>query len=275
LLVPQFLFEQGVRQVIPPLQTTAGLLWASLDAYTCILYPFISGRNGFQAALSAGQWLDFGSALKRIHSLALPPALEARIPVETFSARWRHAVRRYQAQAEHTACGDPVAAEMRARRAEIERIIAQAEELASFLQSVSLDRVLCHADIHAGNLLLGESADLYIVDWDNPILAPKERDLMFIGGGVGGIWNSAAEEALFYRGYGSADINLAGLAYYRYERIVEDIAAFCEQILLTDEGGADREQGLRYFASNFLPGEVLEIANRTGQRLKASGGRGL
>jgi spectinomycin phosphotransferase len=88
-------------------------------------------------------------------------------------------------------------------------------------RSRPLEPVLCHSDIHAGNLLLTSDGDLYIVDWDNPILALKERDLMFIGGGVAGIWNKAREEALFYQGYGSSDINLIALTYYRYERIIQ------------------------------------------------------
>lgn len=41
---------------------------------------------------------------------------------------------------------------------------------------------------------------LYIVDWDDPIIAPKERDLMFIGGGVANVWNERHEEVSFYRG---------------------------------------------------------------------------
>ena len=31
-------------------------------------------------------------------------------------------------------------------------------------------------------MLIHENSDIYIVDWDEPIMAPKERDLMFIGG---------------------------------------------------------------------------------------------
>ena len=45
--------------------------------------------------------------------------------------------------------------------------------------------------------------------------------------------------ALFYQGYGQAAVDQTVLAYYRYERIVQDIAAYCQQLLLTDEGGAD------------------------------------
>lgn len=238
----------------------------------CILYPFIAGRDGFEVALSDDQWIDFGETLKGIHTAILPPALQARIPSETFSPHWREMVRSFQAQVEHTTYADSVAtnmaAFMQAHRDEIRLLVERAGQLASILQSHPLEPVLCHSDIHAGNLLLATDADLYIVDWDNPILAPKERDLMFIGGGVGGIWNKAREQALFNQGYGSSDINLTALTYYRYERIIQDIAAYCRQILLTGAGGADREQGLRYFISQFLPNNVLEIAYQTDQKLK-------
>lgn len=53
----------------------------------------------------------------------------------------------------------------------------------------------------------------YLVDWDDPIMAPKERDLMFIGGGVGNVWNRSHEEELFYEGYGKVDVNPVLLAY--------------------------------------------------------------
>jgi spectinomycin phosphotransferase len=52
----------------------------------------------------------------------------------------------------------------------------------------------------------------------------------------------------------------AALAYYRYERVIQDIAAFGEQILLTEAGGEDREQGYQYFTSNFLPGHEIDLA---------------
>ncbi len=118
-------------------------------------------------------------------------------------------------------------------------------------------------DIHGGNILINDNDELYIVDWDNPILAPKERDLMFIGGGIDEIWKSQREEAVFYEGYGKTDINLSALTYYRYERVIEDLAAYGEQLLLTDEGGADREEAYRRFTVNFEPGQTIEIAEGT------------
>lgn len=86
---------------------------------------------------------------------------------------------------------------------------------------------------------------------------------MFVGGGVGGVWNEIREEAWFYQSYGRAEIDPMVLAYYRYERIVQDIAAYGQQLLLTDEGGADRARGLQFFLDQFLPNNVVEIAFRT------------
>jgi spectinomycin phosphotransferase len=55
--------------------------------------------------------------------------------------------------------------------------------------------------------LVNGNNSIYIVDWDDPVMAPKERDLMFIGGGVANVWNKLHEEESFYRGYGRAEIN--------------------------------------------------------------------
>ncbi|MBE3038771.1 MAG: aminoglycoside phosphotransferase family protein [Chloroflexi bacterium] len=268
--VPQFLKTQGIQAIIAPLETRTRQRWASLDAYQMILYPFVEGQNGYEKVLSDRQWLDFGAALKAIHTAQVPAALTRLIPRETYSPRWREMVKTFQAQIEETAFDDPtavkLAAFMLARRGEINRLVARADGLGFALQARSLELVLCHSDIHAGNLLIGSNDALYIVDWDNPIFAPKERDLMLVGGCA--VWNSTRQEALFYQGYGQTEIDAMALAYYRYERIIQDIADFCEQLFLTVAGGEDREQSYQYFTSIFLPNHEIEIAFKTDRLLR-------
>ena len=268
-LITRLLHDRGVSAVIEPLRTLNGQLWAHLDAFTCLLYPYIEGQSGFEAALTDAQWLAFGEALRAVHATVLPAGLSAMVQTETYSPYWRQQVRQFQMLAGSGGFADPLAAQMaafmRGRQAVIERLIERAEQFASILQAQPPETVLCHSDIHAGNLLLARNGSVYLVDWDNPILAPKERDLMFIGGGVGGIWNSTREDRLFYRGYGPAELNRAALVYYRYERVIEDIAAFADQILLTRGAEGDRQQGYGYFTSSFSPNGVIEIADRTYQ----------
>jgi spectinomycin phosphotransferase len=265
--IPRFLHDQGIAQIIPPVATTAGQLWTRMDAYAVILSPFVAGRNGFEVSLSDRQWIDLGVALRHIHRAVVPPSLSARIPHEQYSPHFRNLVRTFQSRVEEAAFPEPVAAQfaafLRGKRDDISHIVDRAEALADALQTRSPEQVLCHADIHGGNVLIGADGALSIVDWDTLIFAPKEHDLMFVGGGIGGVWNSAQEEVWFYRGYGEAEVDPIALTYYRYERIVEDIVAFSEQLLLTDEGGADRAQALHFFRGQFLPNEVVEIAYRT------------
>jgi spectinomycin phosphotransferase len=266
--LPKFLSDQGIAQIIAPLATKSGLLWANLGAVKTILYPFVEGRNGYEVDLADRHWVEFGAALKRIHTAALPPALAGRIQRETYSPQWREIVRMFLKRVEDDRFGDPVAVElaafMRAKRDKIGDLVGRAERLAEALQARSRGFVLCHSDVHAGNILIGAADAFYIVDWDNPILAPKERDLMFIGGGQGFTGHTPQEEeTLFYRGYGQMQIDPLALAYYRYERIVTDIAVYCEQLLLSDAGGEDRQQSLRHFASNFQPDGTIEIAYKS------------
>ena len=268
--VPLFLKSQGVQEIIVPFETISKQHWADFDEYKMILYPFIEGNDGFEVQLSDRERQMLGSALKGVHSAQIPSELKRLIPQETFDPQWRERLKLFQEQVQSTTFDDPTAAKlaefMRSKQNEITRLIESAEKLVLELQPKSMEFVLCHTDIHGGNTLISRTGELYIVDWDNPILAPKERDLMFIGGGIDENWKSKREEAVFYEGYGKTEVNLAALAYYRYERVIEDLAVIREQLLLTNEGGADRERAYGWFTSNFEPGSTIEIAETTENR---------
>ena len=270
--LPKYLSERGIAPVIAPLAARSGQLWAPLDPFTAILYPFIEGQDGYQAALSDRQWVDFGAALKALHTLHLPTNLAQRLKQESFSAKWRQATRKMLDQVEMESYADPVAVKcaalMKSRRQQALELVERAERCAKTLQSRPLEMVLCHTDLHAGNLLICPNGAFYLVDWDDALLAPRERDLMFIGGAQGFVGHTPQEEeALFYRGYGPVQVDPTALAYYRYERIIQDLAIFCQQLLLSSAGGEDREQAFQYLASNFLLGGTIEAADRAAKAL--------
>ena len=274
VLLPKFLGDQGTPQIITPLTTKAGQLWANLDDYKLILYPFIDGNNGYEKNLSDHHWVEFGRALKSIHTTEVPPALMRSIQKESYSPRWREMVKMFLKCIEDESFDDinkvKLAEFLKAKRAEILDLLGRAERHVQVLQNRPPELILCHSDLHAGNILIDINDEFYMVDWDNPILAPKERDLMFIGGGQFGVGHTPQEEeTLFYQGYGQTQINPFALAYYRYERIIQDIAVECEQIFSTRESREDREQAFKYLKSNFLPNNVIEIAYGSDKTLEA------
>lgn len=263
--VPKYLSDLGIKQIIPSLTTQTGQLWASLPPFHVILYPYVEGHDGFERNLSDQQWVEFGAALKRFHTADIPSTITSSIHREKFSTRWRDTVKLFLKRIQEETFDEPVALEMAAflkiKGDETLELVKRAERFARMLMERTPKFILCHADIHAWNLLIDDKGAFYMVDWDTLIFAPKERDLMFVGGGFGGNGHSPyEEEALFYQGYGQTRINPVAMAYYRYERIIEDIAVYCEQIFLSDEGGEDRKQSLEYLKSNFLQNGAIAMA---------------
>lgn len=272
LTVPKLLHDQGVTQVIAPIPTQSGALWTPLGDFKLAIFPFVEGRDAYDLAMTDAHWIEFGRALSAIHSAQMPPSVTDHVAHESYSDRWREIVKRFMGMIRETSFDDPIAAELARflwrQRDLIDALLQRAGDLAAVLRARDLPLILCHADIHAGNLLITPDDRVFIVDWDTLILAPKERDLMYVGGGLfGGKRAPQAEEAFFYRGYGTPKIDPSALIFYRYERIVEDIAAYCEEILLAEVGGQDRENGLRQLMSQFRPGAVIDVAFRSEQSL--------
>ncbi len=278
--VPYWLSQSGIHQVMAPIPDSHGRLYTRIGESAAILFPYVVGHDGFTRSLEERHWVELGEVLGRIHRAEVPPPLAEAVARETFSPLWRQQVRDLLgaqpsgAGADSMAQGTPSsemddepAAVLRLfladRRSAILDLVAQAEQLAAEVQRLPLPNVLCHADIHGGNVLVSADGGLHIVDWDTVILAPKERDLMFVGGGVAGVWNDPHEADLFYRGYGPCTIDPLALAYYRCERIVQDIAVTCTQLLQSRAGGEQRAQFLADVTSQFDKGNVVEIAWRT------------
>lgn len=260
----EFLKISGFDQVITPLKTLNGETTHQLNGTTLVAYPFIEGQDGFTCSLSDQQWVQLGQTLRKLHDLKVTKPIQDRIRKETFSSNWGDAARSIISYLESDPLSNTLAKKMQAfmkqHLPEILHLIEWTEQLSKNLYAIPTNYVLCHSDIHAGNVLLDMNSHLYIVDWDEPIMAPKERDLMFIGGGVGNVWNHPREEELFYQGYGSVEINPTLLAYYRSERILEDLAIYSQEILFRADQVEEREMMYKHFIAQFEPNGVVAIA---------------
>jgi len=270
IAVVGLLHDAGIQHIIPSIKTIHNQPTQRLDDSTLIVYPFIEGENGFSRTLTNEQWRTLGKTLRQVHEMDVLSSIQHRIRREDYSPKWREIVRSLYTFINAEPSGDEIAlkllAFMKEHALEIHWLVDRAEQLAQMLQNESPKFVLCHSDIHGGNVLMDDGNAIYIVDWDDPIMAPKERDLMFMGGGVANVWNKPHEEALFYEGYGKTEINKEILTYYRHERIVEDIAQYGQDLLLTREGGENRAEMYKHFVAMFEPNGVVEIAFKTDSR---------
>lgn len=265
--IVELLHDAGIKEIIPPVKTILGQSTQQIEDFTLIVYPFVNGQDGFGSNLTNNQWVKLGSALRQVHEIEVPSSIQNRVRREVYSPKWQEAVRSLYIHIDDEPTGDEVGLKLlkfiKENILAIHRLVDRAEQLGKKLQEQSHKLVLCHSDIHGGNVLLAGNDNIYIVDWDDPIMAPKERDLMFIGGGVANVWNKPHEKIFFYKGYGTTEVNSTILAYYRHERIVEDIAEYGHALLLTTAGGEDRQEMYRHFIAMFEPNGVVDIAFKT------------
>ncbi|HAU1605622.1 TPA: aminoglycoside O-phosphotransferase APH(9)-Ia [Legionella pneumophila] len=264
LSIIRLLYDSGIKEIIFPIYTRDTKLFQQIDHFKIIVYPFIDAPNGFTQNLTEKQWQQLGKVLRQIHETSVSTVIQQRLRKETYSPKWREIVRSFYNKIGFDDSDDQITADFKSffnqKIDSIHRLVNSSEELSQKIQP-DLDKyVLCHSDVHAGNVLVVNEESIYIIDWDEPMLAPKERDLMFIGGGIGNVWNKHHEIDYFYEGYGKTNVDKIILSYYRHERIVEDIAVYGQDLLSRDQNDESRLESFKHFKSMFDPNNVVEIA---------------
>ncbi|HBP50799.1 MAG: hypothetical protein US68_C0017G0016 [Candidatus Shapirobacteria bacterium GW2011_GWE1_38_10] len=266
LVVQDFLHNQDISEVLSPIKTNDQKLSASINQSKLVLYPYIEGFSNAEKPLSEQNWIEFGQTLKKIHSANIPESLQGSIRLETYSTRFPKDLVRIISQIHEDSFTDPTTLRMveffRLKEEELNKLLLRTDQLCSKFKAQSRPLVLCHSDIHAGNRFVDKNGGLRIIDFDEPIFAPIERDLMFIGSGI--IRPDTSQEIdLFYRGYGKPDFSLEAIAYYRCQRIIEDIVLYAEDVLYRDIDVSDKATSLDCLVSNFNSGGPLEFAYQT------------
>lgn len=270
LAVPHYLHAQGLPEVLAPLPTQTGALWHPLDTYALILYPFLHAAVPLPSGQADAHWRRLGALLRRVHETPLPPDLQPLLPRETFTPLANDLAQSLDARVHRQSFDEPlqqqVAAFWREHAAVIRAVTAQAERLGARLrQAAPRPLHVCHADPHWSNVLVDAQDQLWLVDWDDTVLAIKERDLMFVIGGLTDDWGTPRDTARFFEGYGPAEVDPLALAYYRADWAVQDLAAFAEQVLLQPAlGEATRRDAARLFMGLFGPGQIVEKALGSG-----------
>jgi spectinomycin phosphotransferase len=267
--VPRYLRDNGVSHILAPLMTMSQIPWVMVNGFALTLYPFVDGRIGGDADMSEQQWIELGRTVKQIHTSQLHPELRKVIPRETFVPSRRNVINDLKKAIDDEVLTDPAQRELAAfwnsRRDLIDRLVSCVDALGRRMPEGSARMVLCHADLHTRNVLLEGDEQFWIVDWDETVLALKERDLMFLVGGIVRELLQPHHTEYFFRGYGEVEIDQDALAYYRHAWAVQDIAADGEQVFFMPElSDASRQRALRGFKLLFEPGNIVSIASDTG-----------
>jgi len=284
ILVPRFLRDHGLTEVVAATPTRDGRPWLDVGRWSVLVYPHLDAPRAMDVGMDQRGWSHLGAFTARLHATTLPPDLAALVPPEDFQPKANAMARRVAQHLEdssHQASEDEIARRLRSawteHRASIERLVRRSEELGRRIRDgQGLTRPLrfvpCHSDLHAANVLVAADGGLSIVDWDEVVLAPPERDLMFVRGSAIAGAVSDEEATAFETGYGSTRAGEADpllIAWYRIDWAVQDLADFARRAILDPElGTATRARALELVESNVEPGGEVETAIAADDRLQ-------
>jgi spectinomycin phosphotransferase len=181
------------------------------------------------------QWKEVGTIFQQIHQVMLPPEGFESLRKETFDpteyVRW---VRAFETQHAHSESRGASERALRsswvAHQSTIHTVVASLEKLAGMLQSRSFPYVICHADLHARNLIRDRAGHVFVIDWDEVMLAPKERDFIFV---------REPHADAFFQGYGQRVIDWMALTYFLWERVVQDLIECAQNVYFRDDWGEE------------------------------------
>ncbi|HLV98813.1 MAG TPA: aminoglycoside phosphotransferase family protein [Ktedonobacterales bacterium] len=257
-LVPHYLSEQGIAAVVAPLPTKSGGLWTRLGEWTLIVYPFIEGHTRWNPGLTDAQWQAVGTALRQIHQARLPAEGFPALRTEAFDpAEYRRMVHALETEHISAEGGSQMEQTLRAAWRTYQQTIhtglASLERLAAVLQRQAGPFVICHADLHPGNIIRPQASnEVFVIDWDDVMLAPRERDFLFVGE-TRGDGSVQQDTTAFFQGYGQAEIDWIALTYYLWERAIQDLLYDAEAVFLRDDvGEANKAAALKTFHAVFV-----------------------
>jgi spectinomycin phosphotransferase len=263
-LVPRYLSDQGITSVVAPLRTRSGALWTVLSEWTVIVYPWISGDSRL-TGMTDEQWKQVGSIFNQIHRVRLPPGGFESLRKETFDpSEYMQWVRAFEAQHLHTEGGDAAQRALRscwvAHQSTIHTVLTSLEKLVAVLRLRTLPFVICHGDLHPRNLIRDRAGRVCVIDWDEVILAPKERDFLFV---------RPPHAAAFFQGYGQAEIDWVALTYFLWERVVQDLIECARNVWFREDWGEEsRTEAVQLFDVTLAEDNVhIEAAYRASAHL--------
>jgi spectinomycin phosphotransferase len=271
-LVPAHLRNQGITSIVAPFPTKNNALWARAEDWTVIVYPFLAGETSW-TGMTDEQWKEVGTIFQQVHQAMLPPFGFESLRKETFDpttyVQWIHTFEANLAVFEAQQVLGGTGASKHAlysswllHQSTIHTAITYLEILGGVLQERTLPYVICHADLHPANLLRDHLGHVFVIDWDEVMLAPKERDFLFIKG------SSADSETLpgtpaFFQGYGVAEIDWTVLTYYRYERVIQDLIACVQEVFFRDDLGEEtKADSVQLFQAILAKGGEIDAASQ-------------
>jgi len=238
------LHSLGILPHIPhPIHTRTGALSLAVGPREMVVSPYIQGKLVGLEEFPQDVLVQLANLVGTLH---------ASLPHLSFEHPF---VERFEIVFEPALCANLVALEaitpqhgpgmqqlqaaLLPRRDDVYRALERLKTLQTQARAAHPEMVVCHTDLHGDNLMRDEQGNLYLLDWENAMIAPREHDMIFFAGESPPTWETFW--SVYTRYFPGVELDPNLLAFYYHRRGLEDIADFLVRIAKRD-GGPQRDQ---------------------------------
>lgn len=229
----------GIKNIVHPIKTKANKLSISLGKNILVLFEYIKGNTWAEKQLSKEKFEKLGKILAQIH---LSKNKIGAYPVkEDFTNPFTNNFKNiYSAMKKFDNPSIYQKELIEIYKKYEDKFIREFEELEATgnkLKKSNNEFVNCHGEPSPGNVMVSESGEIYLVDWDSPLFAPKEKDLLFFD-----------KFSWVFEGYGEiskdAEINTDARKYYTHLWNLGEIVDWARRVLFKENSDEENKHNL-------------------------------
>jgi spectinomycin phosphotransferase len=237
------LYSKRILPHIPhPVHTQNGSLASRIGSFALVVTNFINGEDVGFGNMPGPVLMQLADRVGILHKCRPQLAFEHPF-IEQFETRFVPDLLETLGKLETTSKDDTpgqqlLRGNLLSRKEEINQYLERLKALQKQVKSVEKPMVICHTDLHGGNLMTDDLGNLYILDWENAMIAPREHDMIFFAG-ESSLWEIFWP--IYQRHFARVELDYEVLRFYFYRRGLEDVAGFVFRIMQED-GGEERDK---------------------------------
>jgi len=246
------LYQLGLKQVAVPIKSNNGSLSLEFNGHILIVFNFIEGKWSFEC--------DFNQVVEILANLhKLTPKVKAKVGKEDYQLPLGEEYQKHFKLLQNHSSPNQYIGELvtiiKSRKKEFEKLWQIFLSASEHCQKANFDLVITHGDALC-NTIDGTDGQVYLVDWDDILLAPAERDNWFLLG------KKTTPKFLkaYQRYFPSYRPDKLAYEFYVLRRYFDDIEGFIKEILEHKEDKS-KKQNLKelYDIFNWLDPVIDEL----------------
>lgn len=254
-LTHQLCTKRILPNIACPVRAIDGRFTVRCGHYVLILFHFIEGRPVGFGRLPDDMLAQLARMVGILHA-STPQITLANPLLEKFDIACEDALMNSLDTLEGITSADRFGKQelrklLLSRKEELLRHLDRLKELRTLAQAADKEMVVCHTDLHGGNLMVGDGEQLYILDWENAMIAPPEHDLFFFAG-YDTFWDLLLPN--YEREFGPASLDSDVFGFYYYRRNLEDLTDWVVRILHYNTSDEQDREDLAGIAEDCIAG---------------------